>query len=56
MMSDGIMMFLIVVYAVIVAASAWEHNWPRAMYFVGAITISLAVLWMTTTIVGKECS
>ena len=51
MMSSGVMLLLIAIYVVIVLLSAWERNWPRALYFVGAITISLAVLWMTD---GKE--
>jgi hypothetical protein len=28
-------------------AALLERNWPRALYFVGAIVISVAVLWMT---------
>ena len=47
MISTGMMWFLIAVYGAIVLASAVERNWPRGLYFVGAIVISLAVLWMT---------
>lgn len=49
MMSSWMMLVLILAYALIVGASAWEHNWPRALYFIGAITISIAVYWMTET-------
>lgn len=48
MMSTGVMWLLIAAYGVIVIASAVERNWPRALYFVGAIVISVAVLWMTS--------
>lgn len=47
MMSTGLMLALIVIYAAITIAALWERNWPRALYFVGAIVISVAVLWMT---------
>jgi hypothetical protein len=45
------MLALIVAYAVIALAAGWERNWPRALYFVGAIVISVAVLWMS----GNSC-
>ncbi len=48
MISTGMMIALILWYLGIVVASAFEGNWPRALYFVGAIVISVAVLWMTT--------
>lgn len=47
MMSTGMMLVLIVAYAGIAIAALFERNWPRALYFVGAIIISVAVLWMT---------
>lgn len=47
MVSTGLMIALIVAYGAIVAASMIERNWPRALYFVGAIVISVAVLWMS---------
>lgn len=50
MISTGMMWFLIAVYCVIVLASAAERNWPRALYFVGAIVITVAVLWMTSRV------
>jgi drug/metabolite transporter (DMT)-like permease len=46
-MSTGLMLALIVAYAAIAVAALWEKNWPRALYFLGAIIISVAVLWMT---------
>lgn len=48
MISATMMLLLCVWYAGIVVASLGERNWPRAMYFVGAIVISLAVLWMSS--------
>jgi len=41
------MILLIVAYAVIALFSCWERNWWRAVYYVGAIVISIAVLGMT---------
>ncbi len=49
MMSTGMMVALCVWYALIVLASVTidrPPNWPRALYFVGAIVISVAVIWM----------
>lgn len=46
MISTHLMLGLIAAYAVISLASLLERNWPRALYFVGAIVISVAVLWM----------
>ncbi len=40
------MLWLIANYAAIVVAAALERDWPRVLYFVGAIVISAAVLWM----------
>lgn len=47
MISTLQMYVLIVAYLVIAATAAWERNFPRALYFVGATIISVAVLWMT---------
>jgi drug/metabolite transporter (DMT)-like permease len=47
MMSTGMMLALIVAYAAISLAAAWERHWWRCLYFVGAIVISVAVLGMT---------
>lgn len=33
-------------YAGIAVAGALERNWPRVLYFIGAILISAAVRWM----------
>ncbi len=46
-MSTGMMIALIVAYAGIAVAALWEKNWPRALYFLGAIVISVAVIWMS---------
>lgn len=45
--STWIMLALLVFYAVIMLLAAWERNWWRAMYFAGAIVISVSVLGMT---------
>lgn len=41
------MYILLGFYAVITVQALWERNWWRAMYFVGAIIISVPVLAMT---------
>ena len=46
MLSGGLMLGLIVFYLVVVVVSAWEGNWPRALYWTGASLITTAVLWM----------
>jgi hypothetical protein len=47
MISTGMMIALIIWYLGIAITAAIERNWPRALYFVGAIVISVAVIWMT---------
>ena len=41
------MYVLLVFYSAILVAAIHERNWWRALYFVGAIVISVAVLGMT---------
>lgn len=47
MTSTVLMQFLLVVYVVIALVSAYEGNWPRMMYWVGAIILSSSILWAT---------
>ena len=47
MMSTGGMLVMIAAYVAIAVAAAYEGNWWRALYYVGAIVISIAVLGMT---------
>ncbi len=47
MMSTRLMLALIAAYALIAGTAAYERNWYRALYFAGAILISVAVLGMT---------
>ena len=46
-MSTKIMLALLVFYFAIMVAAMLERNWWRALYFIGAIIISIAVLGMT---------
>ena len=48
MNSTTTMLVLILFYAVIAAQAAYEGNWPRVLYMVSAIGISVAVMWMFT--------
>lgn len=47
-MNSSLTMYILIgFYTLIVCQALWEHNWWRAVYFVGAIIISIAVLAMT---------
>ena len=46
-MSTTTMYVLLAFYVLIAVAAAWERNYWRALYFIGAIIISIAVLGMT---------
>ena len=48
MNSTAVMWMLLVFYAAIMLLAAHERNWFRAMYFLGAIIITIAVTGMTT--------
>ncbi len=55
MTSTRLMLWLIANYAVITVASIVERRYARALYYVGAIVISFALLWMTETArTGRE--
>ena len=47
-MNNGtlLMQGLIVAYVVIAVVSAWEGNWPRCTYWIGAAIITGSVLCM----------
>jgi hypothetical protein len=47
MNSTVTMYILLAFYALITVQAAVEHNWWRAMYFVGAIIIGISVLAVT---------
>ena len=46
-MSTWIMYACLAFYVAITIAAAWERNWWRSLYYVGAIVIQLSVLGMT---------
>lgn len=48
MMSTRLMIGLGVAYLVIIVVALCERptNWPRALYFLGAVLITVAILWM----------
>lgn len=41
------MYVLLAFYAVILLLAAYERNWWRSLYYLGALVISVAVLGMT---------
>jgi len=45
-MSNGLMIFLLVMYFIISVISLFEQNHPRALYWFGALIITASVLWM----------
>jgi hypothetical protein len=46
MMSTRLMIGLGIVYAIIVACALVERQWWRALYFTGAILITVSILGM----------
>lgn len=44
MVSTPLILVLSVMCVAIAVASAVERNWPRALYFVGATAINVAIL------------
>lgn len=46
--STRLMQWLLLAYAVIAVAAAWERNWPRCLYWVSAAGITASVIWMKT--------
>ena len=40
------MLFLVVFYGITACVFLWEGNYPKALYWVGALIITSAVLWM----------
>lgn len=47
MMSSYMMMGLVVFYVLVAGVSGVEGNWPRALYWLSAAGITVAVLWGT---------
>lgn len=45
MTSTILMKCLVVAYFVIMATCLFEKNWPRALYWFAAMTITISVLW-----------
>jgi len=45
-MGNWLLRFLIIEYGIIAIVYLWAGDWARAMYFIGAIILSLGVLWM----------
>lgn len=52
MLSTSGMILMLVAYVAISAASAWERNWYRCLYFIGAAVITVAVMGMTKRDMG----
>ena len=47
-MGDGLMVFLLCIYALTCMAFLWEGNYPKALYWAAAFLITTSVLWMKT--------
>lgn len=52
MASTWLMYLLIAEYICIALAAAWERNWLRVLYYLGATLISVAVLGMSAKVKG----
>jgi len=46
MSGDLIMKGLIALYTVAALGYAYEGSWPKFLYFLGSVILSLGVLWM----------
>lgn len=54
-MSSNLTMYILIgFYVIIITQAGIERNWWRALYFVGAILISISVLAMTFEEVTNE--
>jgi len=47
MLGHSLMVFLVCFYAVVACVFVYEGNYPKALYWVGACTITYSVLWMS---------
>lgn len=47
MLSTAMMGGLVAFYVLVSAVSAYEGNWPRCTYWIGAAIITTSVLWGT---------
>lgn len=45
-MGKNLMILLMVEYIIIAIAFLFQKDWARALYFAGAIILSLGVIWM----------
>lgn len=43
--STGMMQGLVAFYVMVAVVSAYEGNWPRCTYWIGAAIITTSVLW-----------
>jgi len=46
MTGNGLMIGLVCAYAVVCATFLYEGNFPKALYWLGALIITASVLWM----------
>jgi hypothetical protein len=44
-MSDKLILSLLVAYTVIMVVCIYERNWPRALYWLGAIILNMSIIW-----------
>jgi hypothetical protein len=45
MMNQYLYPFLLTVYAVLAVSEAWSGNWPKALYWAGAVLLTCGVWW-----------
>lgn len=45
MISTALMKFLVIFYVGILVVCLWEREWPKAMYWLGAAILNVAIIW-----------
>ncbi len=45
LLGDTLMKVLLVEYLIISAVFLYERHWSKALYFLGAATVTFAILW-----------
>lgn len=45
MISARLMQLLLIEYVLITGVCLWERDWPRTLYWAGAVVLQIGVMW-----------